>query len=313
MLERGNQWIEKWMAVITPLFMLIGVCFPEVTGRGLPYVTSVFAFITFTGALKSEFSDVLGVFRNPKPLLTTMLLLHVIIPAISCGAGHLFFGDNPYAITGIVLEYAVPTAVISLMWGSIYGGNHPLSLSLVVTDTILSPILIPLTLRILIGSQVEIEVTTMMRQLLFMVAIPAVAAMCLNAVTHGTLKETLPKKLALFSKIALMFVVASNSSKVAPYVRHMNAERVAIGAVILVLAAASYGMGWIAAILLKKDRATTVSMIYGTGMRNISAGAVIAGACFPGEVMYPVMIGTLFQQVLAACYGKFLTMDKESK
>ncbi|MFR8351665.1 MAG: hypothetical protein ACLVB1_02205 [Blautia obeum] len=32
-------------------------------------------------------------------------------------------------------------------------------------------------------------------------------------------------------------------------------------------------------------------------MRNISAGAVIAAAYFPGEVMFPVMIGTLFQQV----------------
>ena len=41
-------------------------------------------------------------------------------------------------------------------------------------------------------------------------------------------------------------------------------------------------------------------------MRNISAGAVIAAAYFPGEVMFPVMIGTLFQQVLAACYGSLI-------
>ena len=47
-------------------------------------------------------------------------------------------------------------------------------------------------------------------------------------------------------------------------------------------------------------------MIYGSGMRSISAGAVIAAAYFPGEVLFPVMIGTLFQQVLAACYGKLI-------
>ena len=52
-------------------------------------------------------------------------------------------------------------------------------------------------------------------------------------------------------------------------------------------------------------------MMYGTGMRNISAGAVIAAAYFPGEVMFPVMIGTLFQQVLATLFGKLLAQKKE--
>ena len=47
-------------------------------------------------------------------------------------------------------------------------------------------------------------------------------------------------------------------------------------------------------------------MIYGSGMRNIRAGAAIAAAYFPGEVMFPVMIGTLFQQILAACYGSLI-------
>ena len=246
-----------------------------------------------------------------KPLLCMLVMIHVVIPAVACGAGHLFFGSDPYAITGMVLEFSVPTAVVGLMWVTIYNGNNPLSLSLVVVDTILSPFLIPVTLRVLVGSQVEIDATMMMRQLIFMVALPAIAAMVLNQVTHGAVKNTWPKKLALFSKFALMFVVTSNSSKVAPYVWHMNLERVAIGAAILVLATGSYALGWGVARVLHQDKETTISMIYGTGMRNISAGAVIAGACFPGAVMYPVMIGTLFQQVLAAFYGKVLVSKLE--
>ena len=71
-------------------------------------------------------------------------------------------------------------------------------------------------------------------------------------------------------------------------------------------AAAGYAIGWGISVLLKQDEKTRISMIYGSGMRNISAGAVIAAAYFPGEVMFPVMIGTLFQQVLAACYGSLI-------
>lgn len=76
--------------------------------------------------------------------------------------------------------------------------------------------------------------------------------------------------------------------------------------VMFLLAAFGYGLGWIAAMLIKRDVATTVSMTFGVGMRNISAGAVVATAYFPAEVVFPVIIATLFQQVLAAIYGTFI-------
>ena len=125
--------------------------------------------------------------------------------------------------------------------------------------------------------------------------------------------ETWPGKLAPFSKLTLIFVVTSNSSKVAPYIRDMNMQRVKVALAILVLAASGYALGWFVAYIFRKDRSTAVSMMYGTGMRNISAGAVIAAAYFPGEVMFPVMIGTLFQQVLAALFGKLLAQKKEKQ
>jgi predicted Na+-dependent transporter len=47
------------------------------------------------------------------------------------------------------------------------------------------------------------------------------------------------------------------------------------------------------------------------GMRNINAGAVIAAAYFPPEVMFPVMIGTLFQQLLASISTHLLEWQKQ--
>lgn len=313
MLKKFNSFIEKWMALVTPTCLLLGVCFPDIAKCGLPYVPAVFAFMTFAGALKSRFKDVANVFRHPGSLLITMLLVHVVIPTASCGAGHLFFGNNMELITGMVLEFAVPTAVVSLMWVTIYDGNSPLSLSLVVLDTVLAPFLIPATLKILLGSAVTIDPARMMRELIFMVALPAVVAMVLNQITDGKVMETWPGKLVPFSKLALIFVVTSNSSKVAPYIRDMNMQRVKVALAILVLAASGYALGWFVAYIFRKDRSTAVSMMYGTGMRNISAGAVIAAAYFPGEVMFPVMIGTLFQQVLAALFGKLLAQKKEKQ
>lgn len=312
MLNRFNQYIQKKMAFVTPICLILGVCFSDIAKHGLPLVTWVFAFMTFAGALKSSFRDVANVFRNPKVLLVSLVVIHIFVPCIACGLGHLIFPDNANLIAGMVLEFSVPTAVSGLMWITVYDGNSPLSLSLVVIDTILAPFVIPVALQLLLGSKITMDVGEMMSDLIFMVAIPAIAAMCLNQISKGKVKESWPSKLAPFSKLALMYVVTCNSSKIAPYVKSMNSERILVALVILVLAAGGYIFGWFVARIMKQDQETTVSLIYGIGMRNISTGAVIAAAYFPGEVVFPVMIGTLFQQVLAATFGKVLINRRKS-
>ena len=312
MLNKFNQYIQKKMAFVMPICLILGVCFSDIAKHGLPLVTWVFAFMTFAGALKSSFRDVANVFRNPKVLLVSLVIIHIFVPCIACGLGHMIFPYNANLIAGMVLEFSVPTAVSGLMWITVYDGNGPLSLSLVVIDTILAPFIIPVALQLLIGSKITMDVGEMMSDLIFMVAIPAIAAMCLNQISKGKVKEIWPSKLAPFSKLALMYVVTCNSSKIAPYVKSMNAERILVALVILVLAAGGYIVGWFVARIMKQDQETTVSLIYGIGMRNISTGAVIAAAYFPGEVVFPVMIGTLFQQVLAATFGKVLIDRRKS-
>lgn len=312
MLNRFNQFIEKWMFLVTPCCLAVGVLFPSVAGLGVPYVPIVFAFMTFIGGLKSSFRDIAEVFRKPLPLLLSLVMLHVALPALACGLGRLLFPENMNVVTGMVLEFAVPTAVVGLMWVSIYHGNSPLSLSLVIVDTLLAPFIIPLTLRILVGSNVQIDPSQMMLELLFMIALPALLAMLLNQFSKGRVKQTWPSRLAPFSKLCLIFVVTSNSSEVAPYIRHMNAERFLVAGSILLLAASGYALGWLLAALFRQNHSITVSMIYGSGMRNISAGAVIASAYFPPEVVFPVMIGTLFQQILAALFGMLVSRKQRS-
>lgn len=81
MLNRLNQFIEKWMFLVTPCCLAIGVLFPSVAGLGVPYVPIVFAFMTFIGGLKSSFRDIAEVFRKPLPLLLSLITLHVVLPA----------------------------------------------------------------------------------------------------------------------------------------------------------------------------------------------------------------------------------------
>ena len=66
MLRKFNSFIEKWMALVTPTCLLLGVCFPDIAKCGLPYVPAVFAFMTFAGALKSRFKEILAIVSSKK-------------------------------------------------------------------------------------------------------------------------------------------------------------------------------------------------------------------------------------------------------
>ena len=96
----------------------------------------------------------------------------------------------------------MPTGVASLMWVGMSRGNTALCLSVVLLDTLLSPVVIPLTMKLLVGSVVELDTWGMMRDLLLMVALPALVAMVLYQLTKGAVAVTLKPKLSLPAKAA---------------------------------------------------------------------------------------------------------------
>lgn len=310
-LRKANAAIERHMPLVTPSCLVVGVLFSSFFIRLQVLVPWLFAVLTFTGSLNSRFRDLKNVLWHPLSLLVTLLLLHVWMPLTALLAGRLFFGGSPYLVTGMVLEFTVPTAVVSLIWVSIYRGNSALSLSVILVDTLLSPFVTPLSLKVLVGSAVRMDPVGMIRDLALMIALPALLAMALNECTRGKAKTTLAPNMGFFSKLCLMLVVASNSSKIAPFLYHMTPTLFAVALAILLLAASGYAWGFLCARLFRRGREDAVSLTFGSGMRNITAGAVIAAQYFPAEVMFPVMIGTVFQQVLAAVSGWLLSKLKK--
>lgn len=301
-LSRFNVFIEKWMPLVTPSCLFIGVIFAAWLGRFAPLVPWLFAFLTFAGSLSSGFRDMKKIAMHPISLIVVLLILHIVVPVTAFLVGSLIF-DDPLLVTGIILEFIVPTGIVSLVWVNIYHGNSALTLSIILIDTLVAPFLVPFSLHVLMGSAVEISVAGMMKDLVLMIAVPALLAMALNHATRGRVKHTLSPKLAPFSKIGLILVVIINSTKVAPFFSQMTPALLLVTLVIFLLAVSGFFWGFLASKIFKEDNDGRVSMIFNSGMRNISAGAVIAGQYFPPEVMFPVMIGTLFQQILAAMAG----------
>ena len=242
-LSRFNAFIEKWMPLVTPSCLFIGVIFAAWLGRFAPLVPWLFAFMTFAGSLSSGFRDMKKIAMHPISLIVVLLILHIVVPVTAFLVGSLIF-DDPLLVTGIVLEFIVPTGIVSLVWVNIYHGNSALTLSIILIDTVVAPFLVPFSLHVLMGSAVEISVAGMMKDLVLMIAVPALLAMALNHATRGRVKHTLSPKLAPFSKIGLILVVIINSTKVAPFFSQMTPALLLVTLVIFLLAVSGFFWGF---------------------------------------------------------------------
>jgi predicted Na+-dependent transporter len=306
MLDILNRKLQKAMPFITPTCLILGILLADTLSPYAFLVPWLFGFMTFSGSLGSGFRDLVRTVSQPWYLLASLLILHVAIPLIAFAIGSVLFHGDDYVITGLLLGVVIPTGVTSFIWVSVYRGNAPLTLSIILIDTLLSPYIVPHSLALLVGAKVSMDTWAMTKGLFWMVVVPSLAGMALNQLSKGRVKETLAPKLAPFSKICIGFVVAINGGVVAPYLKPFTWRLAAIALTVLLIAVMGYSLGWLLSRLMRWDRGITICMTFNSGMRNISAGAVLAVAYFPAPVAIPVILGILFQQVLASLFGLLL-------
>jgi predicted Na+-dependent transporter len=301
-----NRFLERAMPVITPAGLVVGVLFPSTLIKLRPYIAVIFGIMTFSGAVKLTVRDLGKAVSRPLPLVMFFLTSRLIMPVAVRLVSMLFFGQDTDTISGFVLLYAAPTAVSSFIWTSIFRGDPALSLALILIDTILAPLVVPGTVRLLLGTTVALDMSGMAVSLMFMVVVPTVIGVALNEWSKGAAPRAAGPYLTPFGKICMVTVVAANSAAVAPQVNPGNPRLWIVGAVSIFLSVLGFAAGKIAAVLGKFDKEKQVSFFFGVGLHNTSAAMTLGIEFFPGPAALPSVLGILFQQSIAALAGRIL-------
>jgi bile acid:Na+ symporter, BASS family len=309
-LQRINKTMERWMPLVTPSSVLIGVLLSTWLSPFTGWVPWIFAFMTFSGSLSMNFGDLKRVLSHPLPIIVFLIVIHAVMPLIAWGIGYIAFPGDMLTITGLVLLLSIPTGIVSFMWVSIYRGHIALTLSMILIDTMLSPFIVPFSLSLFVGTQVEMDVLGMMEGLTWMIVVPSLVGMALNQWTKGKVKTKVGPILAPFSKMGLAVVVAINSSAIAGYFTDISPEILFLALICILVVACGYLIGFGTARLFRWGRDVEVTMMFNCGMRNISAGAVLAITYFPAAVTLPVIIGMCFQQMMASLFAFLMVRDR---
>ena len=244
--------------------LVLGLLFPSQVGILCPYVTTMM-FQTFANSLGSSVQDLARVLSHPKPVLVIMLTLHILMPLLALGIGSLCFPSQPLYTLSLVLLEASPAAVSALMWVVVGSGSVELCLSIILLDTMLSPIILPLTMLLCRVAGKE-------------------------ACTRGK------QFLSPFSKLALLTIICANVTRCAPFLRDLNGELIVLIVLTLLMRIIGLLVGCLLSKLLRFPYPVELTVAVNSSMRNNAAAATIAAQYFPSEVVFSPSVSPLFSQ-----------------
>jgi predicted Na+-dependent transporter len=296
-----NEWLSKrmFLIVLSGLFLGFTLGMPEMPGLRTT-VGVLFAYMTFITSLGTSFREFLKVLSRPYIPLWILLLIHVVTPLFAWLLGAIFYPEDHYTRLGYMVVAAVPIGVTSIIWTALNKGNVAVSLVAVTLDTLITPVLLPLFLKYIVGQSLQIDYTQMAMQLLWMITIPSVAGMLLYDFTDGK-SNSFAKNIGGFtSKVAFFFVIFINAAMVSPSIT-WALPVLKMLLVSMLLVAIGYLIGFLGSFIFpQRTQEIIYAMIYSVGLRNISFGVVLAITFFPAPVALPIILGMLFQQPIAA-------------
>ncbi|MDR2535447.1 MAG: bile acid:sodium symporter family protein [Treponema sp.] len=299
-----NKRLERFMPILTPLGVVLGFIFPRFFIHLRPYIPLLFSVMTLSGSLKLRLKDMGGAVANPFPLCIFFISAHCIIPILAFLICTVLFRGDGDTISGYVLLCSVPTAVSGFIWVSIYRGDSALALTIIFLDTLVTPLVVPGTVSLLLGTQVALNITGIAGSLILMVVVPTIIGVTVHEASRGTIPPLISPYLNPLAKVCIILVISANTSAIAHRVHLTDPKIWIIAGTCIFFTILSYSCSKLTSLICRLSPEKRVTLFFATGLRNLSAATTIAIEYFPEAAALPALLGIVFQQSLAAVMGR---------
>jgi len=169
-------------------------------------ITPLLQIIMFGMGSQMSLGDFKGVIKMPKGVLIGVSAHYLIMPLVAFAISHLF-AFPPEVAAGVILIGCVPSGLASNVMSYIAHANLPLAVTIGAISTLLSPIVTPLLMKLLAGQFIEVNVWTMMLDIMNMIILPIVAGFIFNMFYSG--KDTLRGKVIQIAAYVVIIVLTS--------------------------------------------------------------------------------------------------------
>lgn len=280
------------------------------------------ALILFNAGLGVRTRELRQLLHNPKLLLIGVVgniatpLMFIIALSYAMGVWH-----NPEEVQqilmGLALVASMPIAGASAAWSQNANGNLAVSLGLVLMTTMLSPLLTPAVLHavgfVTTGDYAE-DLHELARDgvtdfLALWVVLPSLLGILAHKLLGEARLESAKSWLKLSNYVILILLNYSNAALTLPkLIKNPDFDFLAVIIVIVTgLCLTAFAVGFGLARMLRTDRASMISLMFGLGMNNNGTGLVLASMALSdhAEIMIPIIFYNLTQHMVAAAIDRY--------
>lgn len=241
--------------------------------------------------------------------LMTQAINFLVIPFVAYGIGRLFFAERPFLALGLLLASLVPTSGMTISWTGFAKGNLAAAVKMTVVGLILGSLLTPFYIRILMGTQVDVDLLSVMRQILVVVFLPMLAGYAtqrwaLKRYGQKVFQEQISPRFPGLSTVGVLGIVFIAIALKARGVADNPALLVTILGPLLLLYLCNYLLSTLIGKALL-PRGDAIALVYGTVMRNLSIALAVAMNAFGkagSEAALVIALAYIIQVQSAAWY-----------
>ena len=208
---RGNELLKGFVYTIS-IFAAVTTAlyypqhFLELNGfKFAKLITPLIQIIMFGMGTSMSFHDFVGVVKMPKGVFIGVFSHFLIMPLVGYTLASLS-GFPPEIAAGIILIGCSPNGMASNVISYLAKANLALSITITAISTLIAPLMTPVLMKVLAGAFVQIDVLSMMWDIIKMVIIPITAGLLFNKFLTGKAKW-LDKAMPLVSMVGIAFII----------------------------------------------------------------------------------------------------------
>ena len=281
--------LSRHLAPLTLVGAISAYLYPPLFLVFKDYFLWLFAATMFALGIVLQPEEARDAMRKPSRIALGVATQFSIMPLLGFAAASLAVaqGVSPMLALGFIVVGCAPGAMASNVITYLAGGAVAFSIAMTMLATTLSPLLTPLLVELLGKAFMNIPFWPMMQTILLTVALPLALGMLLRRHLGGWkvyAEKVAPGIAALAIIIICSYAVAANAGRIAdtPWL---------VVALVILLNALGYALGWLAGKLFGFDLSHRITLSIEIGMQNAGLGVALALTHFEPETALP---GALF-------------------
>lgn len=282
-LGKISSWLSRqasWVVIATAAVALFAPgIFAWVQRNGHSNIILGLIMLTMGCTLSGNDFKILA--SRPLDILIGSIAQFTIMPLIAWSLSRIF-GLNPFLTAGIVLVGCCPGGVSSNIMSFLCKGDVAVSVGMTTVSTILSPIVTPALVYFLIGTNVDVDVIGMFKNILVVTLLPVTAGCLFNVIlSKKSYFRDIQSVLPGISVICLAFIVGGVIYAVHGQLLSNGIRLIfTILAVVMLHNGIGYLLGYLVGTVFHFNKAKKRTICIEVGMQNAGMATVLANNFF---------------------------------